>query len=59
MKGLDHPNILKYYALFENEINFYLVMEYFEGHQLLDLIIANSNITDSVLLEQKAKTITY
>ena len=34
-------------------------MEYFEGHQLLDLIIANSNITDSTLLEQKAKTIIY
>ena len=59
VKALDHPNILKFYALYENEINFYLVMEYFEGHQLLDLIIANSNITDSTLLEQKAKTIIY
>ena len=59
IKLLDHPSILKYYALYENEFNFYLVMEYFEGNQLLDVIIANSGITDPFLLEQKAKKIIY
>ena len=56
---LDHSSILKYYALYENEVNFYLVMEYFEGHQLLDVIIMNSGLADSFLFEQKAKKIIY
>jgi len=54
---IDHPTLLKYYELYENDLNFYLVMEYFEGQQLLDVIISLSNITDGKVLEHKARGI--
>lgn len=28
LRGLDHPNILRIFELFENEDNYYLIMEY-------------------------------
>ena len=55
--SLDHPGILKYYALYESDDYFYLVMEYFRGKQLLDLIITNWNIANIFLLEIKTKEI--
>mmetsp|Transcript_43148 Transcript_43148/g.50595 ORF Transcript_43148/g.50595 Transcript_43148/m.50595 type:complete len:116 (-) Transcript_43148:153-500(-) len=57
LKMIDHPTLLKYYDLYENDLNFYLVMEYFEGQQLLDVIISLSNITDGKVLEHKARGI--
>ena len=57
IKTLDHPGVLKYYSLFENDDYFYLVMEYFKGKQLLDVIITNWNITNPFLLELKTKEI--
>jgi len=36
LKGLDHPNILKMYELFEEEKHFYIVTEICKGGDLLD-----------------------
>lgn len=57
LKNLDHPNILKYYDFFENDANYYLVMEMFEGQQLLDLIISNANNNKGWMPESTAKEI--
>ena len=43
---LDHPNIVKIYEIYENEHNYYIVMEYLEGGTLLklsEIIIYNPN----------------
>ena len=45
LKTINHHCILKYYDFFENETNFYLVMELFEGQQLLDVIISKAGNT--------------
>jgi len=57
LKSLDNPSILKYYEIYENEINFYLVMEYFEGQQLLDKIVCNVNTDLGCVDEQTARII--
>ena len=36
LKGLDHPNILKMYELFEEEMHFYIVTDICKGGDLLD-----------------------
>lgn len=42
LKNIKHESILTY-KLYENDSYMYLVMEYFHGKQLLDLIISSSN----------------
>jgi eukaryotic-like serine/threonine-protein kinase len=37
MRSLSHPNLPKYYALFESQQISYLVMEYIEGQSLADV----------------------
>lgn len=39
MKRLDHPNILKLYEVYEDDIQFYLVMELVKGKELFDKIV--------------------
>jgi calcium/calmodulin-dependent protein kinase I len=39
MKKLDHPNILKLFAVYEDESQFYLVMELVRGKELFDKIV--------------------
>ena len=31
MKSLDHPNIIKFYEVYQDENNFHLIMELCEG----------------------------
>lgn len=38
LEQLDHPNIVKYIESYENEKTMYIVMEYFDGKQLYDMI---------------------
>jgi len=35
----DHPNILKIHEFYEDEYNFYIVMDYLQGGELFDKII--------------------
>ena len=39
LKGLDHPNIIKLYELFESERSLYLIMEECKGGEVFDRII--------------------
>jgi calcium-dependent protein kinase len=36
LKGASHPNVLQVFELFEDETQFYIVTEYFEGQSLLN-----------------------
>eukprot|EP00330_Aristerostoma_sp_ATCC50986_P006776 CAMPEP_0114597122 /NCGR_PEP_ID=MMETSP0125-20121206/19359_1 /TAXON_ID=485358 ORGANISM="Aristerostoma sp., Strain ATCC 50986" /NCGR_SAMPLE_ID=MMETSP0125 /ASSEMBLY_ACC=CAM_ASM_000245 /LENGTH=62 /DNA_ID=CAMNT_0001801271 /DNA_START=434 /DNA_END=622 /DNA_ORIENTATION=- len=38
LKGLDHPNIVKLYELYQDENNYYLITEYCTGGELFDKI---------------------
>ena len=38
LKRLDHPNIIKYYETYENNKYMYIVMEYWPGGELFDVI---------------------
>lgn len=38
LKSLDHPNIIKYYETYENKKYIYIVMEYWPGGELFDVI---------------------
>ena len=35
---LNHPNVIKFYELFEDEKRFYLVMEKIDGKELYDAL---------------------
>jgi len=38
MKGLDHPNLVKFYNCFETEKNIYIIIEYCNGKSLRDYL---------------------
>ena len=38
LSNLDHPNIVKYFGTFEDEIYLHIVMEYLKGHDLYKII---------------------
>ncbi|EGR32030.1 hypothetical protein IMG5_098660 [Ichthyophthirius multifiliis] len=42
-KNLDHPNIVKFYEVYQNNLFYYICMEYCEGGELLDRIIETVN----------------
>jgi len=46
MKRLDHPHILKLYEVFEDESEFYLVMELVEGKELFDKIVERGQYSE-------------
>ncbi|EKX48396.1 hypothetical protein GUITHDRAFT_68809, partial [Guillardia theta CCMP2712] len=43
MRCLNHPNCIKLYATYENDQQFFIVMEYADGGQLLDRIAASEH----------------
>jgi len=46
LKKMDHPNIIKLYEVFEDEQNFYLVMEFVNGKELFEKIIDRGNYSE-------------
>lgn len=38
LRGLDHPNIVKYYEAFEDDMYLHIVMEYLQGDDLFKII---------------------
>jgi len=62
MKELDHPNICKLLATFEEGRNLYFIMELCEGGELFDRIIENgfvSERTTSIILVQVCSALSY
>jgi len=49
MKGLDHPNICKLLATFEEGRNMFFVMELCEGGEVFDRIIETGSITEKTV----------
>ena len=41
LKKLNHPNIIKYYSSFEDNINYYIIIEYIIGPNLYDFYLYN------------------
>lgn len=47
LKSLDHPNIIKFDEIFEDEKYFYIVQEYCEGGELLKRITKKGFLSES------------
>ena len=46
LKRLDHPNIVRVHEFFEDECNFYIVMEHCKGGELFDEILKHKQFTE-------------
>lgn len=46
LKQLDHPNIINYYEIFNDDNNVHIVMEYCAGGDLIDSVLKNSSINE-------------
>ena len=52
LKMLDHPNVIKLYETYEDDLNYYMIFELCRGGELFDTIIENGYFT-----EKEAKVI--
>merc|ERR1719181_1552243 len=62
MKEMDHPNICKLLATFEEGQAIYFIMELCEGGELFDRIVDNGFITEALssnLMKQVASALAY
>jgi calcium-dependent protein kinase len=46
LRGIDHPNIIKFYDLFEEPTVVHIVMEYCSGGELFDRIIEKGSLSE-------------
>jgi serine/threonine protein kinase len=44
---MDHQNIVKLYEVYEDEINFYLIMDLLKGGELFDEIVKRSKFSEN------------
>ncbi|ODQ44589.1 hypothetical protein PICMEDRAFT_18003 [Pichia membranifaciens NRRL Y-2026] len=51
LKKLDHPGIVRLKAFYEDDDNYYLVMEYISGGDLMDFVACNGAIDESASRE--------
>ena len=49
LKNINHPNIIKILESFEDVINFYLIIEYIEGGDLIDFLNKESKISEDCI----------
>ena len=47
---MDHPNVVKVFEFAQDDKYYYMVMEYWEGGELLDLILSNQAINEEWIL---------
>lgn len=62
LQTLDHPNIIKMFEFFEDEINIYLVLEKCEGGELFDRVIEKEFFSEkeaAVVMKQILQAINY
>lgn len=43
---MDHQNIVKLYEVYEDEVNFYLIMDLLKGGELFDEIVKRSRYSE-------------
>lgn len=46
---MDHPNIIKSYAKFEDEFHYFILMEYFHGEELLKRLKSNEKTVAAIV----------
>lgn len=49
--GLDHPNIIKVYDIFERYRTIFIIMEHFEGESLSDIISRNRSFDPIIVVD--------
>lgn len=54
LASLDHPNIIKYYEIYDDDQYFHIVMEYCSGGELFERIVAKKRLS-----EQHAAELVY
>ncbi|MDR3547571.1 MAG: protein kinase [Candidatus Pacebacteria bacterium] len=62
LKKLDHPNILKVYEFYQDEQNYYIIMEYCAGGELFDRIVSTKHYTEAkaaFVMKQLLSAIAY
>ena len=47
LTAVDHPNIIKYYETYEDELYLHIVMEYCSGGEILDKIIEEKRLNEA------------
>lgn len=45
---LDHPNIMKLYEIYQDDVNMYLISEFLSGSELFDLIIKTRHFNENI-----------
>lgn len=62
LQTLDHPNVIKMYEYFEDDVNIYLILEKCEGGELFDKIIEKEFFSEkeaAVIFKQILMAINY
>ena len=62
MSSLDHPNIVKLYETYEDELYVHLVMEYCSGGDVAERIVNNGNFSESqaaIIMEKLMGAVQY
>lgn len=62
LKTCDHPNIVKFYEIFEETDAVFLIQEYLSGGELFDYIVDNDHLTEkeaSNIFSQIIKALVY
>mmetsp|Transcript_1479 Transcript_1479/g.158 ORF Transcript_1479/g.158 Transcript_1479/m.158 type:complete len:184 (+) Transcript_1479:33-584(+) len=49
LKEVDHPNIINFFEIYEDARYFHLVMEYCEGGDLIDTLIARNIVSENII----------
>ena len=48
LKKLDHPNIVKLYELYQDDVNYYLITEYCSGGELFERIDKMTTFSEQI-----------